>query len=104
VRISATDTSNVIVITVKPEVKPSVSIVASPAIGCPGKPVSFAASTVNGGNIPIFQWKKNGITVGSNDSIYVDASVQTGDTISVLLTSNASWRGFLLPSLVIKSS
>ena len=56
---------------------------------CAGTPVTFTALAVNGGSTPSYQWKKNGIDVGTNASTYSDAFLSGGDVISCVLTSNA---------------
>ena len=55
-----------------------------------GTPVTFSATPVNGGTIPAYQWKVNGInaTGGTNETYtYVP---QNGDLVLCVLTSNAS--------------
>jgi hypothetical protein len=55
---------------------------------CAGDSVTFTASAINGGVTPSWQWKKNGVNVGSNSSTYTALSLVNHDTISVVLTSN----------------
>src|SRR4030095_3902142 len=56
---------------------------------CPGTNVTFTATVSNEGSAPVYQWKKNGLNVGTNSKSYSSNSLQNGDVISILLTSNA---------------
>ncbi len=67
---------------------PTVSINASLASICSGTSVVFTATPINGGTSPIYQWKKNGATVGSNTNTYSSATLLNGDSISCVLTVN----------------
>ncbi len=68
---------------------PSVTIGTSPSAAiCLGTPLIFTATPVNGGTTPAYQWQKNGINVGTNSASYIDGVLTTGDTITVMLTSN----------------
>jgi len=53
---------------------------------CPGTPVTFTATSINGG-VPIYQWFKNGLPVGSNFATYTYEPLN-GDEIHVLMTSS----------------
>ncbi|XZF15170.1 T9SS type A sorting domain-containing protein [Chitinophagaceae bacterium MMS25-I14] len=87
----ATDTSNKIVMTVTPQLTPSVTIAANPSGAiCAGTSVTFTATPVNGGTAPVYQWTKNGANVGTNSATYTDNTLATGDIIAVTMTSNAS--------------
>lgn len=67
----------------------SVSVLASPGTNvCPGTAVTFTAAPVNGGATPVYQWLKNGSTIGSNSSSYTDPSLNSADSIRVMLTSS----------------
>lgn len=59
-------TSNKVSITVNPVVTPTVSVSASQNPVCTGASVTFTATITNGGT-PIYQWYKNGVTMGSTD-------------------------------------
>ena len=83
-------TSNSITMTAGSGVLPSVSVAASVAGTCEGSPVTFTATSINGGTSPTYQWKKNGINVGSNSVTYVDNTLTSTDAITCLITSNAS--------------
>ncbi len=70
---------------------PSISISASPLGNmCAGTEVIFTAEVFNGGTLPRYQWKKNGIVIpGERYISYIEASPLTGDTITCILISNA---------------
>jgi hypothetical protein len=57
---------------------------------CTSATLTFSASTTNGGSAPMYQWKKNGINVGSGLQNYTPSTINHGDIISCILTSNAS--------------
>ena len=71
-------------------VAPAVSI-SSDAISntfCGGQNVTFTALPVNGGTTPSYQWKKNGVNVGTNSVSYSSNALNNNDLITVVLTSN----------------
>lgn len=83
------DTSNVINMTVNPNLTPDVSITVSPDdTVCAGTTVVFLANAVNGGTSPVYQWKLNGNNVGINSSGYTSNSFVTGDVITCVLTTS----------------
>lgn len=82
--------SNSITMTVSSYVTPTVSISTSFTTICSGASVTFTATTTNGGSTPVYQWKKNGVNVGTNSNTYNDATLNNGDAITCILTSNAS--------------
>jgi gliding motility-associated-like protein len=82
--------SNEIVVNVTPLVTPGISITATKTSVCKGEPVLFTATPANGGSLPVYQWKKNGTSIGTNNATYSDNNISTGDIITCLLTSNAS--------------
>ena len=71
--------------------KPQVFI-SSSACGsvCKGIEVFFSAIGVYTGANPIYQWKKNGVNVGTNSTQYVDFSLNPNDSITCNLTSNTN--------------
>jgi hypothetical protein len=84
-------TSNQLTMTVTPTVTPSVSIAANPGTTiCEGTSVTFTATPTNGGASPSYQWRKNGVNVGSNSNQYTDAGLVNGDVVDVVMTSNAA--------------
>jgi hypothetical protein len=77
-------------LTVLPYVTPSVSItssISSEGFTCAGDTVTFVATAVNGGATPGYQWKKNGVNVGTGSSSYI-YSPADGDTVRCVLTSS----------------
>ena len=79
--------SNAIALTVNPLAPVSVSI--SPAVNpvCEGIPVTFNATPTNPGLSPVYQWKVNGLNVGTNNISYTYVPLN-GDIVSCLLTSS----------------
>ena len=45
---------------------------------------------MNSGPSPIYQWKVNGINAGTNNIIYTDSTLVTGNTLQCIMTSNAN--------------
>ncbi|MEI6901362.1 MAG: FISUMP domain-containing protein, partial [Bacteroidota bacterium] len=80
-------TSNTITMIGNTGLPSGVSIVANPNPFCPGTSVNFTATPNNGGTNPVYQWKVNGVNVGTNSSIYSFNPV-TGDKVTCLMTSN----------------
>jgi hypothetical protein len=83
-------TSNAITMTVNPNLPVSVSIIASSEAICQGTEVTFTASPSNGGVSPSYQWKLNGVNVGSNSATYTNSGFSNADVISCVLTSSVS--------------
>jgi uncharacterized membrane protein len=72
-------------------VTPAVAVTANPGnVICNGTSVTFTANATNGGSTPAYQWRRNGVNVGTNSSTFITSSLSTNDSISVVLTSNAS--------------
>ncbi len=72
-----------------PNLPVSVSITANPAGSiCPGTSVTFTATPANGGTSPVYQWKLNGVNVGTGGTTYTNAALVAGDKVSVQLTSS----------------
>jgi PKD repeat protein len=84
-------TSATTIVTVSPSVAASVSISSNaPATILSNTNITFTATTTNGGNLPVYQWKKNGVNVGTNSSTYSNSAWVNGDAVSCVLTSNAN--------------
>lgn len=82
--------ANVLVMTVYPIDTPKINITMTPAGNlCLGNSVSFTAHTSNGGVTPVYEWRKNGIVVGTNSNIYnAGTSYISGDSITCTLKSS----------------
>lgn len=83
----STAQSNIITFSVPPVLSPSLSISASATNICAGNNVSFTASAENAGTTPSYQWKRNGLNVGSNSATYNSSSWFNGDIITCVVTS-----------------
>ncbi|MBS1734567.1 MAG: hypothetical protein JST02_14825, partial [Bacteroidetes bacterium] len=86
-------TSNAITMSVAGAIAVAVSITANPGSEvCEGTLVTFTATPVNGGPSPTYQWKKNGVNVGTNSPTYsyAFAYAENGDAITCTITSNSS--------------
>ncbi|MBE0648744.1 MAG: Ig-like domain-containing protein [Bacteroidales bacterium] len=81
--------SNVIELIVIPPLPVSISISASANDTCDGAQVTFSGAAMNGGSTPAYQWKVNGISVGTNDPVYM-YNPTSGDQVSCILTSSES--------------
>ncbi|MDX5319733.1 MAG: PKD domain-containing protein, partial [Bacteroidota bacterium] len=77
-------------ITVSAASVPDISIAPDANPTCLGATVTFTATPVNGGTAPTYQWKKNGVNVGSNAAIFTTSNLVQGDTISCEMVSNDS--------------
>jgi len=87
----ATVTSNSITMLVNPILTPAVNIMVNPSGAiCAGTSVTFTATPINGGSTPVYQWKVNGINVGTNSPTFSSSSLLNGDIVNVILTSNAN--------------
>ena len=80
-------TTTTLPVTVNSSPVASVSIAASSNPVCANATVTFTATPVNGGITPVYQWKKNGVNVGTNSTSYAYAPAN-GDIITCVLTSS----------------
>ncbi|WP_076026754.1 CotH kinase family protein, partial [Cnuella takakiae] len=67
---------------------PTVSVSSDRDNVCSNSKITFTAKTTNAGVSPTFQWIKNDVNVGTNQSTFVDSSFQDGDVIFCTLTFN----------------
>jgi uncharacterized protein (TIGR02145 family) len=82
-------TSNTLLMTINNSLPAGVSISASSNPFCPGSSVTFTATPTNGGGLPLYQWKVNGINVGTNSTTY-SYNPADGDSVRCIMTSNLS--------------
>tara|TARA_R110001592_G_scaffold234658_2_gene492307 strand:- start:32540 stop:37297 length:4758 start_codon:yes stop_codon:yes gene_type:complete len=85
----STNTTKTAFIQVDATINPSVSISANASAWCAGQNAIFTASPTAGGSSPSYQWKVNGLNVGTNSASYSSTSLIQGDAISVEMTSNS---------------
>ncbi|HEX2532135.1 MAG TPA: right-handed parallel beta-helix repeat-containing protein [Chitinophagaceae bacterium] len=78
-------TSNALPVTVRSGAPARVTAAASATEICSGTSVTFTASAANAGNGAVYQWRKNGTTVGGNNIVYTSTSLSNGDVVSVRL-------------------
>ncbi len=67
-----------------------VSIVSNANNICAGNSVTFTANSTNPGTSPTYQWKVNGISVGTNDAFFTSSTLNDNDSVAVIMISNAS--------------
>ncbi len=79
--------SNIITMVENTSLVAGVSIVATSNPFCPGSSVTFTATPDHGGSLPSYQWKVNGINVGTNFTTYSYNPVD-GDSVRCIMTSN----------------
>jgi tRNA pseudouridine-54 N-methylase len=84
-------TSNPIAITRTALVTPTVSIIQTTGSNpsCIGDAVVFTATPTNGGSIPSYQWKVDGVNQGTNAAIFTSSTVANNAAVTCVLTSNA---------------
>ena len=83
-------TSAALTMTVNPPVAAGVSIAASANPVCQGTGVTVAATPVNGGSTPAYQWKVNGSNAATATNATYTYTPADGDQITCMMTSNAS--------------
>jgi subtilisin family serine protease len=82
--------SNNIQVVVTPSVMPSLVVSTVSSTVCQGSTVLFTATPVNGGSAPLYQWKVNGINVGSNSNNFSTSTLINSDIVTCVLTSSAT--------------
>ncbi len=83
--------SNSLIINVSSTLPLSVNITASPGNNiCEGTNVIFTATGINGGSNATFQWKVNGINVGTNSNTFSINTLLDGDQVSCVYSSPLS--------------
>jgi len=80
--------ANTITITVTPGLQPSLTITANMDEICEGENIIFVASGTYWGSDPTFQWMRDGISAGTNASVFETTNLLNGQLVSCLLTSS----------------
>ena len=86
---TATANSTGITMTVN-TVIPAVSITSNTTSICAGGSVNFAATPVNGGAAPTYQWQINGVNVpGATNATFTTTTLNNNDIVTVIMNSSA---------------
>ncbi len=95
--------SNVIAMTVEPQVVPSVVITGRPGmLVAPGTPDTLIATVTNGGSAPSYQWYLNGaIVAGATSGTYIRSSFNNNDSVSCKVTRNDACGNSTINSVVL---
>jgi len=77
-------------VVINPLVTPAVTVTAAGgATVCAGSVINLTANPVNGGTMPAYQWRVNGVDAGVSVNTYSYAP-SNGDIVTAVLTSNAT--------------
>jgi len=68
----------------------TITITQSPEHICGASPITFTATTTNGGNSPTYQWQLNGKTAGTNSDTFTSNTLSDGDVVNCIFTSSLS--------------
>ena len=80
----------VVTVTVNPLTRPTVTIFANPGVNiCAGTQVTFGANIGNYGVTPIYDWRLNGVAVGTG-STYTSNTLANGNVITLRVTADAT--------------
>ncbi|HEX9513627.1 MAG TPA: gliding motility-associated C-terminal domain-containing protein [Puia sp.] len=80
--------SNIIAMSVVPDVVSSLNVIATATVICSDSLVIFTALPFNGGSHPSYQWMVNGRPVGADTSLFSSRNLNNGDRISAVMTGN----------------
>ena len=77
------------ILTVTAAITPTISITPIAPDTCAGKIMIFSAQISGGGTQPAVQWQINGQNIGANSQEFSTSSLNNGDKVTCILTSNA---------------
>lgn len=66
----------------------SIAVTSGSNPTCSGSSITFTATPTNGGSAPAYQWKVNGVNVGTNAATYASSTWTSGDVVTCVMTSN----------------
>jgi gliding motility-associated-like protein len=87
---NANTISNPIQITVDNSPQPTLSVNANKTTICKDDEVVFTANPLNTTNNIVYQWKVNGINIGSSTAVYSNNNLNNGDIVNCYITTIAS--------------
>jgi hypothetical protein len=90
---STTASSNTVIMNIVDGIIPTVSIQANNESLCAGQVAVFAATVGDGGTAPSYQWQVNGGNVGQNIPTFSSSSLNDGDDVVCIVTSNGACAG-----------
>ena len=67
---------------------PVIEITSNVTEACEGVLITFIATQFLGGTNPQYQWQVNGVNTGTNDPTYSDSTLNDGDVVTAVITSN----------------
>jgi len=83
--------SNAIQLTAGTSSTPFVAIAAFPDTVCAGSMITFTASPVNAGSVPVYQWQVNGVNAGTNNKVFSSSSLANGDIVTCIVTPDPGY-------------
>lgn len=81
--------SDLVAIQITNTVQPAIQISANASEICAGEFVTFTAIGVNEGNEPVYEWRMNGVVVGSNSPVFSTSDLIDGTSVYCTLTSSS---------------
>ncbi len=87
---SCTSARTPVIATINNPAAVSLNISATATTICPGTSVTFTATPTNGGTIPSYQWKVNGVNAGTNSPTYTTTTLINNNIVTCVMTSNAT--------------
>ncbi len=90
---TTTATSNSVIMNIIDGIVPTVTIEANNTTLCEGQVAVFAATVVDGGSAPTYQWQVNGGNVGQNIPTFSSSSLDDEDEVTCIVTSNGACAG-----------
>jgi len=89
--VTATGSVSNIPFIVNPSVTPSISIATGTSSVCSGRPVTFTATSTNGGSFPSYQWIINGSNVsGATTNSFTTSSLTNNQAVACIMTTSAA--------------
>jgi gliding motility-associated-like protein len=88
---TATAISNEVIIHVINNALPSVTLNTATDTVCTGVPVVFTANASNAGTNPVYQWKVNNVSTGTNSKNFITSYLSDKDVVTCTITVDPSF-------------